>query len=160
MDVDSFSVFTEFSVAITGFSGIALALTRRDGELTGPQRFRTLILLAWSLTPAFASTFPLIFTGFGVVGDEVWRYSSAAFSFLSTLVLLTPFILSRSMSAADRRQLSRVIWWLGVGGTALIALLLFWNALGPGSPGPILVGLIWHLFMSALLFTRLLVSAR
>ena len=30
MDVDSFAVFTELIVAITGFSGIALALTRRD----------------------------------------------------------------------------------------------------------------------------------
>ena len=156
MAPDSLGVFTEFGVAIAGFSGIALAIAHRGGRLVGTARFRTIVLLTWALAPTFAATFPILAQSLGAEDREIWRFSSAAFAALAGLVVLVPFRLRRALDDAERAQLSPFVWSLAVSGNSVLALLLAANAIGPASPAPIVVGLLWHLAVATLLFARLL----
>ena len=161
MDAGSFSIVTEFAVALAGFSGIAIALSHDRGALAAIDRFRTLSLLMWALGAAFVSTFPLIAQSFGVQGPSIWRAASAGF--LAVLVVCTavPFKLRRLLAAHDRASLSNILWVLATGGNLVVALGQLPNVLpwlGPATPGPLLAGLIWLLFFAALLFVRLLVN--
>ena len=161
MDAGSFSIITEFAVALAGFSGIAIALSHDRGALAPIDHFRTLNLLMWALGAAFVSTFPLIAHSFGLQGPSIWRASSAGF--LAVLVVCTavPVNLRRSLAAHDRALLSRILWVLAIGGNIVVALAQLSNILplfGQSTPGPLLAGLVWLLFFAALLFVRLLVN--
>ena len=158
MNVTSFEFLTEFGAALAGFSGVALAISHRGGELNGPQRFRTACLIAWALAPTFGATFPAVLEGIGLSGEQVWRASSAMFAFVASLVVIVPFRLRRGLNAAERSQLSPVIWFVSVGGNLAIVALLAFNVVGPALPGILAIGLLWHLALAALLFTRMLLA--
>ncbi len=161
MDAGSFSIVTEFGVALAGFSGIAIALSSDRGALAPIDYFRTLNLLMWALGAAFVSTFPLIAHSFDLQGPSIWRVSSAGF--LAVLVVCTavPVNLRRSLAAHDRASLSRTLWVLAIGGNVVVALAQLPNVFrlsGQATPGLLLAGLVWMLFFAAVLFVRLLVN--
>ena len=161
MEAESFSIVTEFGVALAGFSGIAIALSRDRGALAPIDRFRTLNLLMWTLGAAFVSTFPLMAVSFGALGPSIWWWSSAGFLAVLAVCTAAPYRLRRTLPASDRVGLSRVLWVLAVGGNALVILVQLSNVLpvfGSATPGPLLAGLVWLLFFGALLFVRLLVN--
>jgi hypothetical protein len=115
----------------------------------------------WSLSAAFVSTFPLIAGSFGVSGPSVWRWSSAGFLVVLVVCAAVPLLLVRSLTAQDRASLSNTLWVLAVGGNTVLALVQLSNVVflfGPPAPGPLLAGLIWLLFVAAVLFVRLLVN--
>ena len=161
LDPDSFSIVTEFAVALAGFSGIAIALSHNRGALAPMDRFRTLNLLMWALGAAFVSTFPLIASAFGAQGSSIWWWSSTGFLPVLVIGVAAPLKLVRALPANDRAALSKTMWVLAVGGNASVILAQLSNVLplfGPAVPGPLLAGLIWLLFLAALLFVRLLVN--
>jgi hypothetical protein len=161
LEPESFSSITEFGVAIAGFSGVAVALTHRDGGMSPIDRFRTLNLLVSALGATFASTFPLAAASFGATGSVIWAASSAGFAALLLVNSFLPFVLAASLSPEDRAALSSVIWMLAGGGSAVMVIWQATNAyavFGPASPGPFVAGLLWQLFTATLLFVRLLVK--
>lgn len=86
----------------------------------------------------------------------LWRVTSGAFLLILMLAAGQPVVLARSLTAAERAALSRVMWVLGVGGNLVLGLWQLLNIWRDSSPGPIFAGLIWLLFIAAVLFVRLL----
>ena len=161
MDLDSFGIVTEFGVALAGFSALAAALTRRPGVLTSIDRFRTINLLVWALTPAFASTFPMVGEAFGVTGAWLWRATSLALVGVLAAVVLVSQRLIGFMSQADRASLSKIMLVLFYVGHPFLIVVNLLNASSIGwspGPGPILASLIWLLFMGAVQLVRIVVA--
>lgn len=159
MDASDFAIVTEMATAIAGFSGIAVALSNRGNVIPPADRFRTLNLLMWALSAAFASTFPLVAESLSLSSSQVWQWSSAAFVIVLLAGVLIRFQTARRLSVAERGGLSSAVWMLTVGGNIVLILWQVVNVLGwmgPPSPAPILVGLLWLIAVSALIFVRLL----
>ncbi len=158
---DSFGTIMEFSVALAGFSAVAIALSHEPGALAPLDRFRALNLLSCALGAAFGASFVLIGDAFGASGPALWRATSAGLLLIVIVCTAIPLLLARQMSPADRRQLSRVLWVLSIGGNLILSGVQLSNLaglFGPASPGPIMASLVWLLFFSALLFVRMLVN--
>jgi hypothetical protein len=158
---DSFGTIMEFSVALAGFSAVAIALSHEPGALAPLDRFRALNLLGCALGAAFGASFVLIGDAFGASGAALWRGTSAGVLVIVIVCTAIPLLLARQMSPADRRQLSRALWVLLVGGNLILSGVQLSNLaglFGPASPGPIMASLVWLLFFAALLFVRMLVN--
>jgi hypothetical protein len=158
---DSFGTVMEFSVALAGFSAVAIALSHEPGSLAPLDRFRALNLLSTSLGPAFGASFVLIGASFGMSDAPLWRFASSGVLIVAVLNLFVPILLRRRLSSVDRGRLSRILWALAVGGNPLLVVVQLANIFGlfgPPSAGPIMASLIWLLLFSSLLFVRMLVQ--
>jgi hypothetical protein len=158
---DSFGTVMEFSVALAGFSAVAIALSQDRGAMAPLDRFRALNLLSNTLGAGFGASFVLIGVAFGASGPALWRATSAGVLVVAIVCTAVPLVLSRSLSPADRGRLSSVLWVLAIGGNLILGAVQLSNLAGLfGTPnaGPIMASLIWLLFFSALLFVRMLVN--
>lgn len=159
MNAGDFAIITEMATAIAGFSGIAVALSNRGNVIPPVDRFRTLNLLTWALSAAFASTLPLVAESLSASGSQLWQWSSAAFCVVLVAGGLIRFHTARRLTSAERAALSPMVWSLTVGGNMVLIVWQLSNVagwIGPPSPAPILIGLIWLIGVSALIFVRLL----
>ena len=158
---DSFASVMEFSVALAGFSAVAIALSHEPGALAPLDRFRALSLLSNALGAAFGASFVLIGNAFDVSGPPLWQLSSLGVLMVVISCLAVSVYLSRRLVPEDRSRLSSALWVIHLGGHPMLVGVLLANMaglFGPTSPGPIMASLIWLLFFSSLLFVRMLVS--
>lgn len=161
--MDSFSSLMEFAVAIAGFSGITMAVQARNAVVGELQSFRNTNLIAFSLCAAFGSAIPQAFAHLGATGSQLWSWSSVSFSFLCGVLLILPFSARSSMSTESRGQLSKTIWLVSVGGTFFVLFSQIVNAAGTfWEPGPasLYLGIVWLIFLAALMYARMLVGLR
>jgi hypothetical protein len=157
----SFGTLMEFSVALAGFSAVAIALSHERGAMAPLDRFRALNILINSLGPAFAASLVLIGGAFGASGPMLWRLTSVGVLVVALACMVVPIRLRRRLVPEDRARLSRGLWVLAVGGGPIIAAVQLMNIaslFGAPGPGPIIASLMWLLSISAVLFVRLLVA--
>ena len=161
--MDSFSSLMEFAVAIAGFSGITMAVQARTAVVNELQAFRNTMLIAFSLSAAFASAIPQACTHLGATGSEVWSWSSASFSLVCGVLVVFPFLARSSISPESRSQLSKTIWFVSVGGMFFVLISQIVNAaavVGTPGPAPLYLGILWMIALAALMYARMLVGLR
>jgi hypothetical protein len=160
--LDSFATLTEFSVAIAGFSGIAIAIGARDGAVSSLTQFRNLNLLNFSIGAAFGSVLPPLMSHLGQTGESIWTYSSGLFAAIAFYLVIAPFVGRAALSPSERKMTSWPIWIVSVGGTAIAGVAQILNVFGffghPG-PGPLYAGIVWTLLMATIQFYRLFSAA-
>jgi len=122
----------------------------------GLERSPTPTLLTWSLVPAFASVFPLLFEAIGLFGPGNWAWSSGRFAVLLVADAGEPHILAGHLSSEDRLQLSTTLWRLGPPGNLLLTALLIGNIRPRPSPRPIVFAISCQLALATALSVRLL----
>ncbi len=153
------TMFVEFGVGLAGFSGVVVAFGRRSSALKQDDRFRIMMLLAFSLFPAFVGTLPTVLGAFGLSDTEAVQALGIFLSAALAILIVMPFVVASRMSSEARSSLSMTIWYFSIGGTVIT---LAWNALNligwpnPISAGPIVATLVWLLFLASLMFLRLL----
>ena len=161
--MDSFSSLMEFAVAIAGFSGITMAVQARNAVVNELQAFRNTNLISFSLFAAFGSAIPQACAHLGATGSQLWSWSSTSFSFVCGALLIIPFALRSSLSPETRGQLSKTIWFLSIGGMFVVLISQILNVAGafrePG-PAPVYLGIVWLIFLAALMYARMLIGLR
>jgi Na+/melibiose symporter-like transporter len=153
----------EFSVAIAGFSGISIAIQSRDAKADAIREFRNKNLIMWSLCAAFGSTLPEGVVYLGAEGPQVWSWSSYLYALFLFSVLSVPYASRSRLTPDERARLSSLIWVLGVGGTALVAVAQVVNGLGwlhSPSAAPLYWGVLWMILFAAMQFYRNLFGPR
>ena len=161
--MDSFSSLMEFAVAIAGFSGITMAVQARNAVVNELQSFRNTMLIAFSLSAAFASAIPQACAHLGATGSQIWFWSSASFSLVCVAMIIAPFLAQSSISPESRSQLSRTIWFVSLGGMFFVLLAQIVNAaaiFGVPGPAPLYLGILWMIALAALMYARMLVGLR
>lgn len=157
--MESFTSLMEFAVAIAGFSGITMAVQARNAVVSELQNFRNANLISFALAAAFGSAIPQVCAHLGANDSALWSWSSGLFSILCCVLLFLPFSARGSLSPESRAQLSPTIWVSAIGGTSAVVILQLANAVGmfgqPG-PAPIYLGILWLIFLGALMYARLL----
>lgn len=157
---DSFGTVMEFSIALAGFTAVAIALSREPGRLDPLDCFRALNLLTTALGAGFGASFVLIGSAFGATGPVLWQFASAGLVVVVAFVTAVPIYLSLRLTPSQRGETSPLIWTLGAGGNVVVVAAQVANmagVFGPAGPGPIMASLIWLLLVSSLMFVRLLV---
>jgi len=76
---DALLTLAQFSLALAGFTGVAIAFSWQGGAWHPADAFRTWRALASSLSAAFLALIPIALQLLGIDGDAVWRWSSAVF---------------------------------------------------------------------------------
>ena len=161
MDIDHFGTLAEMGVALAGFSAISAALSYGRQELAPLDRFRTILLLVCALGASLTCTVPIIGSSYSLAPNTIWITSSSVLFIYMCTVNVVMFLMLRALSSADRSKLSKLVLYLGVGGNLMVIVLQACNilgVLGSTSPGPLVVSIVWLLFMASILFVRILVS--
>ena len=157
------TVLTDFAVALIGFSGIVIAIiiAVHDKKFAPLDHYRTLSMLLVAFGAAFGSLIPLMVSGFGITGHDMWRLSSILLTVIIVLTsIFAPIFAASRLEASVRKQLSLWVWLMFVGGSGALVLWLFINATQAALPGVFVIALIWQLVLASLLFVRLVLTPR
>lgn len=159
--MESFGLLTEVGVALAGFSGIAIAIGGRNGEISRLQRWRNTNLLLSTLGVTFGSLSVPFFEIVGLEGAELWRASSLAFLPIALYTFVAPNVTLKRIPRSEIVHFSKATWYFSIMLTGfafasqLINVLEFFGAV---APGPLFAGLLALLVGGALQFTRILVG--
>jgi len=152
------TTIAQLGLAITGFSGIAIAFNRQPGRLSSVEKFRVSILFANSLAATFLALLPFAFFYMEWSDARIWRTASALLAlfsggFLTVQAAQVPRFFREHRQLFHLGQLAFV-----VGGHVINAIVQLLNALGlvRARLSIFILGLLWLLFHSAFQFGRIL----
>jgi hypothetical protein len=153
------TTIAQLGVAVSGFSGIAIAFNRHPGRLSEVEAFRVLILFANSFAAIFLSLIPFAFFYMGWSDSVVWRASSALcvvfeVAFLRMQTPLTRKMLREHPELFNTAQLVFII--VGHVCNTLLQLANALGLIGPRNLSIFIFGLLWLLFHSVFQFGRIL----
>jgi hypothetical protein len=149
----------QLGVAITGFTGIAIAFNRHPGRLGEFEAFRVSILFSNSLAGVFLALLPFAFFYLGWSEQQIWRTLSGAFAIFELIFLTTHFPPARRFSREYPESFNFKLLMLVTIGHVLNGIAQTCNALGITKAAglPVFIfGLLWVLFHSAFQFGRIL----
>jgi len=148
----------QLGVAITGFTGIAIAFNRHPGRLGEFEAFRVSILFSNSLAGVFLALLPFAFFHLGWSEPLIWRTMSGAFAIFEVIFLTTHFPLARRFSREYPESFNFKLLMMVTIGHVLNGIAQTLNAVGITNAelSVFIFGLLWVLFHSAFQFGRIL----
>jgi hypothetical protein len=156
---DAFLTLAEIGVGLAGFSGIALALTRRDSSLTPAQAVFVRELILNSLAVIFLALLPVGLDLIGGQGLSMWRGLSALHAALIIFVAWPSLFLQvRRVEPRDRDPIIYAIIVAIQLVTVVLQLLNVTGAVFSPSGGVYFFGILGPLAIGAIHFARLLFS--
>lgn len=140
----------EVGIAIAGFTGIVIALSKRDADSNARALLVSILLLA-SIASVFFSFLPMLLSLSGLAEANVWRVSSATFLIYITAVF---GYRARQLDAVRPRSSAAVV----LGGALFFAgvLLQIPNVLWWMAAWPYLVLVVAYVIYSFSVFVTLL----
>jgi putative intracellular protease/amidase len=148
------TTYVQVGIAISGFSGIVVALGNRGrGEWSYHDRQLLYALLRSSGGCALLSAVPLILASAGLAEPTVWAASSGC-----SIVLQLGFMVARARSVMrDADTLARARWVIAgaFSGGVVCATAQLVNCVWLGVAWPHLATITWHLALSFIVFVRL-----
>ncbi len=153
--LDTYETIAEIAIALTGFSGVVVALQSRGlGGMSSRARFFLTALLYWSLGTVFLAFTPRLLASFGP--EVAWRVSHGLFA-LFHLGVFVWVIRSMMQQRAQRVYAYRVVSAIGVVVLATeIAVAL--GYLQDLAPYTYLLALLWFVFLAAACFVELVIG--
>jgi len=152
------TTIAQLGMAVTGFSGIAIAFNRQPGRLGAFEAFRVSILFANSLAAVFLSLIPFAFFYLGWSQEMIWRTASGVCVFFEAGFIASHVAPARRFLRTHRELFNlKLLAFVTCGHFVnMIAQLL--NVCGViEAKLPIFIfGLLWLLFHSAFQFGRIL----
>ena len=153
------TTIAQLSVAVIGFSGIAIAFNRQPGRLSEVESYRVLILFANSFAAIFLSLLPFALYYFGLSETAVWRTGSALcllfeLVFLAIHIPRTLTLLHKHRDLFSVPQLCFVL--CGHVANVVIQLVNAAGLLTGRTLSLFILGLLWLLFHSVFQFGRIL----
>ncbi|MDX1649741.1 MAG: hypothetical protein R3263_07785 [Myxococcota bacterium] len=157
---EALSVLAEVSVAFAGFSGIVTVFRRRNpGDWSALDRFRFRFMIEFSLATLFLSLAPFFAAELGLTEPRLWTACSLLLAVGAGIYLVrTTRRVRRLMAAGEAVSPPVAMLSLAVG--VLVSVSALGNAAGlfARPAGVYLAGVGGCLFVSAVLFARLLLS--
>ena len=152
------TTIAQLGVAITGFSGIAIAFNRQPGRLGDFEAFRVSILFANSLAAVFLALVPFAFFHLGWAEPIVWRTASGGFAVFEVIFLATHYGPARKFLRAHREAFNLKLLAFVTLGHVVNGVAQSLNAAGwtRAELSVFIFGLLWILFHSAFQFGRIL----
>lgn len=138
----------EVGIAIAGFTGIVIALSRRDGDESARALLVSILLLA-SIASVFFAFLPMLLSLGGMGDASVWRACSAIF-----LVYIVGVGVYRWRQIGTARRASPAVV---AGGSLFLAAVLLQlpNILVWGAAGPYLVLIVAYVLYAFSIFVAL-----
>jgi len=153
------TTIAQLGVALTGFTGIAIAFNRQPGRLSEFEAFRVSILFSNSLAAVFLALLPFAFFHLGWPEPRIWRTLSAGFAIFEIIFLGTHFRPARRFFRLHPESFNFKLLVAVTIGHAINGIAQALNALGITTPDELSIfvfGLLWILFHSAFQFGRIL----
>jgi len=152
------TTIAQLGVAITGFTGIAIAFNRHPGRLGEFEAFRVSILFSNSLAGVFLALLPFAFFHLGWTEHQIWRTLSAAFAIFELIFLVTHFPPARRFTREYPKAVNYKLLTLVTVGHVVNGVVQTLNASGftDRELSVFIFGLLWVLFHSAFQFGRIL----
>lgn len=153
------TVLAEVSIAITGFSGIIVALDRSEEPWSTLDKVRLSMLLQVSISCVIWSLVPILLHVGDVSADSIWLWSSGLW--LGYIGVALGYRLRRlpGFVAQDEDSADSPAWWILALMLAVIALSMVVQAVNVVwlmAPWPHVLTLMLGLLISCVFFVRLL----
>jgi hypothetical protein len=152
------TTIAQLAVAVTGFSGIAIAFKREPGGLTGFEAFRISILFANSLAAVFLALIPFAFFHLGWSEPAIWRTASGILAIFEITFLASHVPSARRFLRSHRQLFNLKLLTFVTAGHVINTVAQCLNSFGVTRPqlSVFLFGLLWLLFHSIFQFGRIL----
>jgi hypothetical protein len=152
------TTIAQLGVAITGFSGIAIAFNRQPGRLSDFEAFRVSLLFANSLAAVFLSLIPFAFFYLGWSQEVIWRTASSVCVLFETTFIASHISPARRFLRAHRELFNLKLLTFVTCGHLINTVVQLLNALGmfEARLSIFVFGLLWLLFHGAFQFGRIL----
>src|SRR5438552_1299484 len=152
------TTIAQLGVAVTGFSGIAIAFNRQPGGLGGFEAFRVSILFANSLAAVFLSLIPFAFFYLGWSQEIIWRTASGLCVVFEAAFIVSHFPAARRFLRSHRELFNLKLLSFVTLGHVVNAIAQLLNAVGmvEAKLSIFIFGLLWLLFHGAFQFGRIL----
>jgi hypothetical protein len=153
-----FTTIAQLGMAVTGFSGIAIAFNRQPGRLGEFEAFRVSILFANSLAAVFLSLIPFAFFYLGWSEETIWRTASGVFVLFEAAFIASHVPPARRFLGTHRELFNLKLLAFVTSGHVVNAIAQMYNALGLAKTqlAIFIFGLLWVLFHSAFQLGRIL----
>jgi len=143
----------QLSIAIVGFSAIAVALRQKSGTSFNEQDgYRIRMIIERGLMAAFLAMFPVLLNHFDISGTILWRISSGVLGVYAISLLIRRYTARHKGFTLLLNPIS--FWALFVTGVAIVIIQLL-NAVGAFSTfhlGWYLLGLTWLIVTAGYVF--------
>jgi hypothetical protein len=154
---ETFSLVAELAVAFVGFSGIVVALGRRQsGNLSPLERRRLGNLFAQAFAALITSLVVLTLLHAEVPEKAVWRFASAAWAFAAAIMLAQDWRRLRALGERERAQVDRRLLVAIYAGVVFTVLLQALNSVHLHALWPLLVAVSLNLLIAFQVFVLLL----
>ena len=154
---ETFSLVAELAVAFVGFSGIVVALGRRQsGNLSPLERRRLGNLFSQAFAALITSLVALTLLHAEVSEMVVWRLASAAWAFAATTMLARDWRRLRALSEPERALVDRRLLVVIYAAVILTVLLQASNSVHLHTLWPLLVAVSLNLLIAFQVFVLLL----
>jgi hypothetical protein len=152
------TTIAQLGVAVTGFSGIAIAFNRQPGRLSEVEAFRVSILFANGFAAVFLSLLPFAFFYLGWSEAVIWRTASAFAALFEVAFIASHFAPTRRFLREHRALFNLAHLLFTLCGHVINTIAQLLNALGiiEARLSIFIFGLLWLLFHSAFQFGRIL----
>ncbi len=140
---------SQLGAVFAGFIAIFTAFVQRDGRFSPVESLRARSMLYASFLTVLASLLPLLLSAFGVMGNDVWRFSAVLFLVLGIGAPIDAARHNLALKGSERRGVGRVHFFITWGLTVATIGVLGQIALGYGDAGHYLLCLAMMLCIAA-----------
>ena len=142
--------FAQLSLVLTGFVAVFVAFFSKERGSSKPDVHHALSMLIGSVLALLSALVPLVLDGYGLVGTDLWFWSSVAGLVLSSVYGVMMLNLTLRLSKEEFKQAGwlhmLVSYTLGFSAGGL----MLWNVLSVSGPGHYILAMILT-FMVALI---------
>jgi hypothetical protein len=157
--VDILSLFAELTVGLAGFSGIVVALGRRQSAQLSPlDQQRLANLLKHAFSALFWSLFTITLLQTAFPAEALWRSASAGWALTGAIWLARDWSRLRALPRPERARVSRLQLVALDGAAVLTILLQVSNSVYLHAFWPLVVALSFNLLLAFRNFVTLLYS--
>jgi hypothetical protein len=146
----------QVAVTLAGFAGVVVVFRPESvHQWSRLDRFRLRLLLSNSIFPLAYSLFGMLLLTMKPPPESIWRWCSGFAAICQIPFAITSIKTARSLSPADFRDVSKVVFYPLFGLATAVLLLQFYNAAVLNWFWPFFAGIFVHLMGAMVQFVRL-----
>jgi hypothetical protein len=156
MELEILSTAAQIAVALAGFAGVVVVFRRESVHEWSPvDKFRLRLLLSNSVFPLAYSVFAMLLLAMKPPPESIWRWCSGFAAICQIQFAITSIKRTRALSAADFKDVSKIVFYPLFALASAVLLLQFYNLAVLNWFWPFFAGIFVHLLGAIVQFFRL-----
>lgn len=155
MELGILSTAAQIAVALAGFAGVVVVFRHESAHEWSPiDKFRLRLLLSNSAFPLAYALFAMLLLAMKSPPESIWRWGSGFAAICQIPFAITSIKRMRTLSPADFKDVSKIVFYPLFGLASAVLLLQFYNLVVLNWFWPFFAGIFVHLMGAMVQFVR------